>query len=201
MGTKIVRKLTIRDVIGSKTEILKIAQTGQIKAKDAEGNDVVLPEGNWVKLCTFIGRVAKATPGQGDNGEFLKLAGEFEATNLISGEVIPASNAILPNFVSDAIGNAMNVEGAQAVEFAVVISVRYKETAAVMYEFSAESLLPPQQAQSVSALKAMLANQGIALPAPKNLAIAPPAHGDTQSINPPVNGEVEPETTPKGKKK
>lgn len=165
MATKILRKLTIKEVVGGKAEILKIAQTGKEKPDSTTGAPV--------DLLTIIGQVNSYQPGEGDNGSFVKLKGAFEATNLDSGEVIPVNgNAILPNFVADQIASAL-MDGAGSVDFAVKLTVSYDETAATMYKFGAESLLPVQSAEPVNALKAQLAGLGVSLPAPRKTPALP----------------------------
>lgn len=170
MTTKILRKITIRDVVGSKSEILRIAQTGRTVTKGADGKDVYSADGAPVKLMTVIGRVNGFTPGESDMGSFLKLKGAFEATNLVTGEVFTdVGTCILPNFVSDLMANAMK-SGADSVDFAVALSVVFDEAIPTMYKFEAESLLPAQESDSIAAIKAQLAGAGIALPKPAEKA-------------------------------
>lgn len=167
MGTKILRKLTIRDAFGGKAECLKAAQTGLTKPEDKTGSPV--------PILTIIGQVSDYATGNGDNGDFIKLKGSFEATNLMTGEVTSVNGVcILPNFIAENMALAIKA-GAQAVDFAVSISVEYDETAATMYKFSAESLLPPTTAQPVSALKAQMQQLGIEMPVPRLAAPAPAA--------------------------
>lgn len=175
-GTAILRKLTIATAIGGKSQILEIAQQGR-PSKDA-------PEGAFVPLLRVVGRVFKAKPGsvsrQMPNGEtidseFVKLIGEFSATNLETGETFPnVAECILPNFVADSIASAMK-SGADSVDFAVELTVRFKEKAATMYEFGCNSLIPVAKASSVSDIEARLASLGIESTPPRKLLAAPKA--------------------------
>lgn len=166
MATKILRKLTIRDAIGGKAEILKAAQSGRSVSKDENGKDVFSKEGASVPLLLVLGQVRGFVAGEGDNGAFLKLKGSFEGTNLQTGEVIQnVGVAILPNFISDLLAGAMT-DGVDAVDFGVKISVKYDEAAATMYVFEAESLMPAQESKAITGIKAQLAAAGIALPKP-----------------------------------
>lgn len=159
MATKILRKLTIRDVIGGKSAILDIAKTGRANDKATEGAPV--------PLMTVIGQVSSIKPGEADNGPFVKLMGVFEAVNLQTGEVISdVGVAILPNFVSTQIANAIQA-GGENVQFAVQLDVKFKESAAVGYEFEARSLMPTQESDAVKAIKQSLQAAGVMLPAPK----------------------------------
>lgn len=186
MGQKLLRKLTLKEIVGGKAEILKVAQLGCIKGKDEAGKEIILPLGEVMPLCMILGRVSGYKPGESDLGSYIKLLGAFEATNLQSGEVVTMNGAcILPNFIADAIGAALQ-NGADSVEFAVKVNVQYKEAAATMYEYSAESLLPPTESAPITGLKAMLASQGVALPKPANmLALDAPAPEPTTAAHPP----------------
>ncbi len=178
---KILKKLTIRDAIGGKAAILEAAQSGRVKGKDEAGKEIFLPEGKPVPLLTVIGQVHGVKAGEGDNGSFVKLFGIFEATNLITGEVLSdVGIAILPNFVSSGIAGAINA-GAQSVDFAVTIQTRYVESAATMYVFEADSLMKPVESPALAGLKASLAAQGIMLPAPKVQAIGNAASAAQES--------------------
>ncbi|MBK9497433.1 MAG: hypothetical protein IPO08_23505 [Xanthomonadales bacterium] len=169
MATKILKKLTIRDVVGGKAEILKAAQSGRSVSKDENGKDVYSATGVAVPLMSVIGRVHDFTPGQSDHGAFLKLKGDFEATNLVTGEVFSdVGTCILPNFISDLVANALK-GGAQGVDFAVRVDTRYDEAAATMYVFDAVSLMPARESDSISAIKNALQAAGVALPAPAGL--------------------------------
>lgn len=166
MGQKLLRKLTLKEIVGGKAEILKVAQLGCVTAKNEAGKEITLPEGNVMPLCMILGRVSGYKPGESDLGSFIKLLGAFEATNLQSGEVVAMNGVcILPNFIADAIGAALQ-NGAESVEFAVQVNVQYKEAAATSYEYSAVSLLTPTESAPIAGLKAMLVSQGVALPKP-----------------------------------
>ena len=174
---KILRKLTIKEAIGGKAELLRIAMLGR------EGNS---SEGQPVKLLTIMGRVFSVKAGESDFGSFCKLVGEFEATNAQTGEVISeVSNCILPNFVGDGVASAIK-NGASAVDFAIELSIRFKEDAATMYEFSADSLMPQVTANSVADIKARLAAANIALPAYVKPALLEAPKAATPDANAPM---------------
>lgn len=160
---EILRKLTVRDAVGGRAEILKAAQSGT-ETITVDGKQKLAPTGKKVPLLQVLGRVSSVKPGESDNGPYLKLKGMFEGTNLVTGEVFHnVSECILPNFVADSIGEAV-AEGANSVDFAVVISVQYDESAVTMYKFSAESKMPARPSDAASAIRAQLLEQGIVLP-------------------------------------
>lgn len=207
MSSKILKKITLREIGLDKMAIRKACEEATPKLEDGK---TLASKGNTVKLATFIGSVTQVRPGEvKDTGQpFAKLVGSFEATNLLTGEVFTNSPVlILPNFVGDGIADAVMRGGAQAVDFAVCITARYDEKAAVGYEFGAESLLPTQEADAVSAIKAKLASAGIALPAPKEVpqlsAPAAPAAPAPAAPTAPAPAPAAPASEPakgKGKK-
>ncbi len=168
MATKLLRKATIGSVVGDRRELLRIAETG----KDGDG------KGKPINVMMVLGSVDRIKAGvvAENSSEYVKLFGNFEVTNMVTGEIIPdIGECILPNFVSTAIAAAIKA-GADNVQFGVTIQIRYSPLAITFYEFEAESLMAPQTAAPIAALKAQLAAQGIALPAPtKQAALAAPA--------------------------
>ncbi|NBO39765.1 hypothetical protein EBU99_14460 [bacterium] len=110
---ELLRKITISTCGFDKTAInAAIAQNGGVETD----------------LLKIAGVTTKATPGQTDKGEFVKLMGEFRAINLVSGELFNSAACILPNFVSDAIAAAL--EQSNEVEFALMISAKLVEAKA-----------------------------------------------------------------------
>jgi hypothetical protein len=191
MSGKILRKLTIKDVIGGKAEILKAAQSGIAKDGDSTGAAV--------DLMSIIGQVHNVQPGESDNGPYAKLKGSFEATNLLSGEVFSGVNtAILPNFVSDSVVAALK-EGAESVQFAIVFSVKYDVDAATMYVFEARSLMPTKPSDALESIKNGLKALGVSMPEAKALPAPTPA----AATEPAPQAEPEPQAASKsgGKKK
>src|SRR5277367_1653847 len=163
-GVKILRKLTIRQVVGDKAVLLAAAQMGRDKS-----NGTSKP----VPILRVVGQVVDFAPGESDAGPYVKLKGQFEATNLLDGTIISdVAVAILPNMIADRVSAAL-LGGAKAVDFAVEIDVNYDETAATLYVFSARSLLKAQDSAPLTSIYAKLAIEGISLTAPLKLAQTP----------------------------
>lgn len=182
MADKLIRKLTIATAFGDKLALLKAAETGR-PSPEAE-------VGTPVDILEVVGRVSAMKPGttkrtlptgEEVSSDFVKLMGEFEATNLLTGEVTQNDVCILPNFVSGMMAQAIK-GGAQAVDFAIKLQVRFKLSAATMYEFTAESLIPIQQAKTVAGIKAQILARGLALPSAKFAQIANNPSGEAQTI-------------------
>lgn len=170
-GQQILRKLTIKETVGNKAVILAAAMEGLAKPDDKIGKKVA--------ILRIIGQCTSIVPGETENGgAYVKLKGQFEATNLLTGEQFRnVSVAILPNMVGDMVAAAI-MAGAQAVDFAVEIDVQYNLDAITMYEYSARSLLKPVQAAPVTGILAMLAESGVTLTAPRLAAPKPLSDAD-----------------------
>lgn len=163
VGTKLLKKLTVRTFIGGKADILAYAMTGR-KDKESEGSEV--------PLIRILGNVTGYKSGESDFGSYVEMRGEFHATNLQTGEILESvSKCILPSVVGDSVAAAIH-GGAEAVEFAVELDVRFSEKAATMYEFSARTLIAPKAPKAINALMERLQSQGIEMTKP--LALAAP---------------------------
>ncbi len=154
---EILRKVTIRNVGWPKGAILKALN----------GTFPDLKDGDTVELLKIVGQTTQAKTGQTDNGEYVRLLGEFIATNLDTGEVFQSGQAILPNFVAEVFAAALHTS--QSVEFALKIDAKAKESAATGYEFS---VTPLMKSEPTDKMKRLLALAGIdpSFEAPKSLA-------------------------------
>jgi hypothetical protein len=169
--TKILKKLTIRTFIGKKSEILAIAMTGRTKSMDEDGKEVFSSTGKPVKMMRVLGQVSGFSTGESDFGSYVKLSGDFFATNMITGEETTASQALLPSEIGEPIANAIKA-GASAIDFAVEVYVEFDESSATMYKFSARSLIKPETPKPITALMDRMASLGVEMTKP--LAIAAP---------------------------
>lgn len=196
---RLLRKLTVATAVGDKIKVLGYATLGR-KGEAAEGDSV--------PLMTVVGRVTGLKAGSVNrtlpNGEqmssdYVKLKGNFEATNEQTGEITPnVGECILPNFVSDPIAGALR-GGADSVDFAIRVDVKFKLAAATGYEFTAVSLLPIQQADSVNDIKRRLLALNGSLP-PKMLP-PPPVEGKAGTPSAITGNAPEPAAAPAAKPK
>lgn len=148
----ILRKMTLREIVGTKAEMLAIANSGK---------------GQKVPVCEIVGQVNAIKPGEGTNGSFVKLMGVFQAKNLITGELSNQIDvAILPNYVANPIAAAV-AGGATGVQFGIRFYLTANATSAVGYVFDAEDLIATTPVKALPDLWA-LAEKAAAprLPAP-----------------------------------
>lgn len=146
-----IRKITIKEVFGDKKAVRDLAE--KMKGKVAP-------------LFNVIGVVDGVKPGSTDKGDYIKLIGTFEATNLETGETFQSGACILPNFLSDGIGAAMMRPNANSVQFALTIGAKTDEKSVTGYVYTGENLLPPSEHSPLVALRSQLEKEKL-LPAPK----------------------------------
>lgn len=127
---RLISKISVRDVFGGKGQILDLV----MKDKDQSH-----------ALMRVVGIASGISTGEGDNGPWTGLKGQFRATNLVTGEEFSSGKCFLPNIAQDMIVGALMAETSNAVEFAFDVSAIFDETAATSYVYSAESLIPPTE--------------------------------------------------------
>jgi len=127
MPNKLVKKITVKAVLGS----------------PGARRDLV-PEKGHKNIMRVIGIATGLERGETQYGEFSKILGRFEATNLITGEVFHSGCLIMPEIVNTATAAAVEMaERGAAVKFAFDIGIQ-KPTdpeSTVSYEWTAEPLM------------------------------------------------------------
>lgn len=158
MPNEILRKITIKNCGFPKTEVRQL----------------VTAENPVANLIKIMGITSSANPGQTDNGEYLRLFGQFRAVNMQTGEEFDSSQCILPSFISDSIADALS--RSSEVEFALMIGAKYEPTSVTEYVFTVTPLIEPKVSDKMAALLAVSdAYVPPALPAPKAEASTKPA--------------------------
>ena len=117
-------------------------------------------------LMQVIGNAIGQKTGQSSYGDWTALTGQFQATNLETGEVSEAAQLFLPEVALIPLQVAMASPEARGVEFAITVSAKYAKSAkpgGVPYEYTWTPLLPPDANDPITRIKARL------------LALAPPA--------------------------
>lgn len=202
MASQILKKLTLNSIGLDKFVIRDacLAATPVIEYKaDGTTPKTYAGKGKSIDLAQFIGNVTGIKPGVNkDTGQtFVKLIGTYEAINLLTGEAFAnCSTLMLPDFVANGIATAIQ-NGSNAIDFGVKITAHYNEKSAVGYEFAAESLMPTQESDAVSSIKARLLGAGVVLALPKAAVqlvlevVAPVAAADVRaSVEAEIAAEV-----------
>ena len=134
--------------------------------------------GERIELMTVIGSAVGMKDGTSSYGDWRALLGIFQATNLETGEVFDASTLFLPEVAMIPITVSLAQPGTRGVEFAIKISARYAHDAkpgGSAYEYTWEPLLPPDQSDPVTRIKAKL--DALRLEAPKGDETPKPDEG------------------------
>ena len=125
-----------------------------------------------LKIMRVIGLAVGVKQGTSPYGEWTALMGQFEATNSETGESFSAATLFLPDVALIPIQIALSQESTKGVEFAIEISAKYSNNSkpgGSAYEYVFDALLPPDQNDPISRMKARL----FALAAPADPAPAP----------------------------
>ena len=149
----IVKKITVATVCGGRPDIAKL-----IDYMKTNGESAVLP------LMGVIGIASDFTPGRsilpdGKEQTWLKLLGQFKATNVDTGEVFVSGACILPGAGNDLVYGAL--KGAQeggggTVSFAFRIGIKRDLKGAVGYTYVVEQIYQPEAADPISLLESKL---------------------------------------------
>ena len=146
--TQNVRKLSVATVWG------KIDLKELLKAPDEA-----------MTLMTVLGSGVSTKTGTHTYGDWTALQGMFEATNAETGEVFQSSTLFLPDVALTPILVQLAGPGVTGIEFAIEVGVKYARNAkpgGAAYEYTWRPLLPPDENDPISRIKARL----LALPAP-----------------------------------
>ena len=123
-----------------------------------------LPEDGTIQnLYTVIGMAVGTKSGTSDFGDWTGLVGQFEATNLETGERFASANLFLPDVAQGLIeAQLANAENHQ-VQFAFVIGAMADSNSPVGYSYTAQPILPPDAKDPLADLRASV----LQLEAPK----------------------------------
>ena len=152
VGNSLLRRITVRDVLGKAFMSDLAAHLAAAKAKK-------------LGLMRVIGVASRAKPGSTDKGDYVRFIGRFKATNLQTGEVFQSSQCILPNFIGEQIHAAMTAGRAAGIEglehqnesqFAFDIGAHYEESSVTKYVYDVASLIPPSQTDALAMLESTL---------------------------------------------
>jgi len=186
---QVVTKITTAKVFGkiTKTMLAEMEKADADAVKDGKQPTIV-------PLYRMTGYVTDTKDGQGDNGPWVALKGDFSATRFDTGEVFMASSAFIPGATNDVIAGLIKSGQGKVIEFGCDVGIRLANTA-TGYEYVVRQLIEVDTSSSPSQkLMANLAGR-FALPAPcKTPALAvPPAPVSEPAPEPaPVPAEPEP---------
>lgn len=142
--TALTKKLSVAKIVG-KVNVRKLPEDGSV-----------------LNLFTVIGNAVGTKSGTSDFGDWTGLVGQFEATNLETGEQFASANLFLPDVAQGLIEAQLANSDTHQVQFAFVIGAKADESSSVGYTYTAQPILPPDAKDPLADLRASV----LALEAP-----------------------------------
>ncbi len=135
---KLVNKLSVKAIIGGKGNILETVM------KDKENEHIV---------ARIIGIASGIKTGEGDNGPWTGLTGQFKGVNVLTGEEFRSGILFMPSVAQDMVVGAL-MGDTKAVEFGFDITAKYDEESATSYVYGAVPLFESSESDPLSMLEA-----------------------------------------------
>lgn len=144
---RVARKITVADVCG------KLAK-GSVEGPR--------------QIMSVLARVTDMKPQETQYGPYIDFRGQFEATNLETGEVHQGSRMIVPSIVEQELEAAFmgQVDGDDVLLAAFVIGVEPSERGSMGYAYTLEILNQENEGEIVDPFAAIRESAAKALPAP-----------------------------------
>lgn len=147
----------------------KLVSKISIKSVGAQPAKNSIKEGERKNLMAIYGRAAKHETVTTNFGDSERFKGNFEATNVETGEVFKSTSCFLPGIVADILADGIDtVDG--AVEFAFLIGAEFSEKGSTGYAFTVEPIRELSEEDSLAALRGEIQTKLKALPAPSQRA-------------------------------
>jgi len=120
---------------------------GKISVKTVIGNKKIINDaistyrGASVPIMRVVGRVTGIERGSSTYGEWLALKGNFQATNILNGEIFMSGTAFLDTTYCETIEEELLKDEVSVVEIAVDVNAASSETSQSGYIYSLRPLL------------------------------------------------------------
>lgn len=125
-------------------------------------------KGQRIDLYDVFGIAKGVKSGESNYGDWHALTGSFRAVNVETGEEFQAGTLFLPGVGHDLIAGLIG--DAEAVEFALRVSVAADDTSQIGYAYHVTPLIEPTEGDPLSKLQAQVQESRKALEAPKGNA-------------------------------
>ena len=153
-----------------------------------------IPEGGELHVMRVIGQANGFGTGNSDYGVYTFFKGNFQSTNVATGEVFRSGKLFLPQVVEALIVGAFS-DTVKSVDFAFDIFMVDAPDNNIGYEYSARSLTDVAESDPVAIMERQLAQSAPALPAPTKAPALPAPAAEKPA------GETTEETKAAGKAK
>ena len=117
-------------------------------------------------LYTVFGIARTTRSGEGDNGPWTALVGNFEAVRTEDGAVFKGVQLFLPEPLNSIMADKLREEDVEEIQFAVNIGIKPSETP-IGYEYTCETVVDADEADPLAQLRTQALPQ---LTAPKKTA-------------------------------
>ena len=175
---KIVSKISVKSVVGNvPTQDAKAPKmnNGTI-VTDSSGTPIMetVQRGIKQEVMRVYGQCDKIKLGNTTFGETVEFQGQFEAINILTGEIYRGSRLFLPPVLTDMVRNQVLAAGDNGIQFAFDIGIDSANNAHG-YQYTITPLAAPAANDPLEQMKAALLANAPALPAPQGQkAIAAP---------------------------
>lgn len=147
----IIKKISIKTVCGTPER--------EVIGEDKDGKNII----GFVKrdLMQIVGICTSTRTGSTSYGDFVGLRGQFQATNLETGEEFRSAQCFLANDIIDLIMVQLSMENTTSVEFAFIISVKPSD-APIGFEYAARPLLETQKNDPIASIMKRIEDKVVA---------------------------------------
>lgn len=160
---KLLKKVSIATVVGKvPTQVVEVA--------NAAGEVEKVKRGIEQGLMRVIGLATEVITGNSTYGAWTGFKGQFQATNILTGEIYRGSQVFLPDTVTDLLAPVVK-SSENGVEFAFDIGAKPANNV-IGYEYTINHLMKVEENDPLNALSARLLASAPALPAPKTAQAA-----------------------------
>lgn len=97
-----------------------------------------------LNIMRIVGRATEVFSGTTTLGEYFGFLGEFEATNISTGEITSSNKLLIPDIIANALRAQFGMEGVEQVEFAYDLGIFPAKTP-TGYQYSATPLIESEE--------------------------------------------------------
>lgn len=172
---QLLRKISARTVFGGKSAVLETVFKDKTKPQPlyrVVGICNGTRHGQTIEGEDGTQRPAKQAPSPTDKmRDWQALLGNFEATNLQTGEVFRSGVCFLPSYVADIVAGQL-IGDTQSVKFAFDVYAVFDENSITSYQYQAMPLMAVSEDDPLKQLSGSL-QPPASLPNPARAAVAP----------------------------
>ena len=109
-----------------------------------------------LNIAQIIGVVKDKEEVKGQYGTSYRLKGEFKAKNLVTKEDFYSANCFLPGMAEDLVVNQMDPAGANELQFAFIIGIKFSKASKTNYEFTVQPLIKPAENSALTMIESQI---------------------------------------------